>query len=96
MKPAPTFTELKDIITIDRVLHYYQVPFKPSGQKLVSACPIHKGSNQRAFSVTADRKAWYCFGDCRRGGTVLDLIMALEQCSLLEAHAILCDRFLSD
>lgn len=89
MKPTSSFIEIKAALPIDIALNHYGIVLKASGARLVGACPIHHGSNKRAFVVSPDRRAWHCFGDCGRGGSVIDLIMALEACSLPEAAAII-------
>ncbi|KUO56028.1 MAG: hypothetical protein APF80_12365 [Alphaproteobacteria bacterium BRH_c36] len=96
MKRTTTMTVLDNIkasVPIDIALAHYGITLKVSGNRLTGVCPIHHGSNKRAFVVSADRRAWYCFGDCRRGGSVLDLVMTLENCSLSEAGDRLADRY---
>jgi DNA primase len=90
--PTPTFTTIKDRVPIDIALAHYGVTLKLQSKRLVGCCPIHHGSNSRAFVVAPDRRSWYCFGDCSRGGSVLDLVVALEDCSLPEAARILAKR----
>lgn len=96
MKPTttkPNFQEIKSAVPVDIALVHYGITIKAQGKRLIGCCPIHNGSNPKAFVVSADRKAWHCFGDCSRGGTVLDLVMALENCTLTEAAAIIVKRY---
>lgn len=54
---------------------------KRSGRRLVGSCPIHNGQKDRRHFVVSDDRLWRCFGDCNRGGTVIELVAALERCS---------------
>jgi CHC2 zinc finger len=95
MTPLPDMQRIKREITIDAVLAHYGVTItKRSGSARVGACPIHgAATTSRAFRISADGHAWYCFGDCQRGGSVIDLVAALEGCSICDAAAILRQRF---
>lgn len=65
----------------------------PGGKKLTGCCPIHHGDNPNAFSVDAEKKVWFCFTGCQRGGDVIALDMALnggtfaDACARLGGHA---------
>lgn len=52
--------------------------FRRRGARWVGPCPIHGGDNPNAFTVDGDRNVWFCFTRCGRGGTVLDLALALS------------------
>lgn len=74
---------IKATVTVDDVLSRYGVlPLRRVATGRVGPCPIcgHGNKKSRAFRVSADGRAWYCFGDCRRGGSVIDLVMAIEKC----------------
>ncbi len=88
-----SFANIKEAVPLDLALFSYGIILKASGKSLIGCCPIHLGTNKRAFVVSADRRAWHCFGDCARGGTVIDLIMELEDCSLSEATEIIVKRY---
>jgi DNA primase len=87
------FRRVKDAVSIERVLADYGVKLKRSGTQLVGCCPIHKGSNPRAFVVNPAKGAWRCFGDCNRGGSTLDLVAELEGISLRDAALLLIERY---
>jgi DNA primase len=57
------------------------ISLTPRGQRLVAACPIHRGDNPAAFVVHPGRNLWYCFTGCARGGNVIDLVCLLDHCS---------------
>ena len=47
-------------------------------------CPIHKGRDAN-FSVSERDGLWNCFSVCGRGGSVIDLVAALDDISISEA-----------
>ena len=84
---------IKDEVLVPRALErYLKHPLKRDGAGYATSCPIHDGNNKRAFRVSADGRAWYCHGACQRGGNVLDLVAALERCSIVEAAIVLTER----
>lgn len=48
-----------------------------SGDGLRGPCPVHKGDNPEAFSVSTDKGLWHCFR-CGEGGDVVTLYQLLE------------------
>lgn len=80
---------IKASVTVDDVLARYGAqPLRRVTNGHAGACPVcgaGKNKRSRAFTVSADGRAWYCFGECQRGGSVIDLVMLLEQCSAAEA-----------
>ena len=53
-----------------------------SGNKLNGRCPLHNEQKGRSFYVWTDTQSWYCFGQCVRGGDVLDLIEIAHELGL--------------
>ena len=85
---------IKETVLVTHAMErYLKHPLKRDGAGYATSCPIHDGNNKRAFRVSADGRAWYCHGACQRGGNVLDLIAALERCSIVEAAIILAERY---
>lgn len=77
--------EIKQRLSIEDVLSYYGIfNLKRSGNLLYGSCPIHQGDNPRAFNVSLDENLWNCFTHCG-GGSVIDLIMKIENISLYES-----------
>lgn len=87
------FRKVKEIVAIEQVLESYGVALKRQRQQLVGCCPIHKGRNAKAFVVDPTKGAWRCFGDCDKGGSVIDLVAELERISTVEAARLLSDRY---
>ena len=79
----------REVLVTVAIESYLKHPLKRDGAGYATRCPIHDGNNKRAFRVSADGRAWYCHGQCKRGGNVLDLIAALEACSIVDAAILL-------
>ena len=90
-----SFARLKQQISIVAVLDWYGLSshLKKRGTQLVGTCPIHRGSNSEQFSVSLVKNVWRCFGDCNRGGSIIDLVAALKNVSLVDAAKLLAERF---
>jgi DNA primase len=80
------FSQLKLLVPIERVLDRYGLTpgMKRLGADLRGPCPVHQGSNPTQFSVDPDKNCWRCF-TCEAGGTIIDLVAALEGVDLHEA-----------
>jgi CHC2 zinc finger len=78
---------LKTCVSIMMILdHYGWVrELKGSANVVRSRCPIHDGSNDKQFTINIKNNTWFCFGDCRRGGSILELVSALENIEIHEA-----------
>lgn len=63
------------------------------GTRVVGPCPIHGGDNPRQFVVSLTDNRWHCFGDCDRGGSVIDLVALLERISIHDAAVRLAAWF---
>lgn len=89
------FKEIKARVSMEMVLERYGVleKLKPSGASMVGCCPIHNGTNPRQFSVSFEKNAWNCFGNCQTGGNVLDFVAAMEKTDLKEAATLLDSWF---
>jgi DNA primase len=95
MNPLPDMKALKRAMSIESALAAYPAaPLRRAGGAWTGPCPIHGGSQtSRAFHISPDGRGWYCFGTCARGGSVIDLIAALEHRSIRNAAEILRQRF---
>ena len=63
------------------------------GRQLAGPCPIHKGTNRRQFTVNPNTNVWFCFGDCRAGGSTIELVAALEGVALRDAARLIGEWF---
>ena len=86
MRDWVSFAEIKSRITLAQVLRSYQVDWlRRSGLgQYRGRCPIHRGQGREAFHVHLERGVFHCFA-CGAGGNVLDLVAAMEGCSIREA-----------
>lgn len=81
-----SFSEIKSRVTLGQVLRSYQVDWlRRSGlHQYRGRCPIHQGQSTEAFHANLERGVFHCFA-CGAGGNVLDLVSAIEGCSIREA-----------
>jgi DNA primase len=81
-----SFAEIKSRVGLAQVLRSYQVDWlRRSGLgQYRGRCPIHRGQGREAFHVHLERGLFHCFA-CGAGGNVLDLVAAMEGCSIREA-----------
>jgi len=81
-----SFAEIKSRVGLAQVLRSYQVDWlRRSGLgQYRGRCPIHGGQGVEAFHVNLERGLFHCFA-CGAGGNVLDLVAAMEGCSIREA-----------
>lgn len=81
------FADIRKRVSIEDVLlRYYRVDnLKRDGNKLVGPCPIHKGDSPRSFHVDLEKNLWHCFTKCQKGGNQIDLVVAMEDCSIRDA-----------
>lgn len=82
------FKNVKEAVNMQMVLDHYGVKgLIKSGDELRGPCPIHKGSKKsKNFTVNTRKNAFKCFSsDCGARGNVLDLVAAMEQCSVRDA-----------
>jgi DNA primase len=87
------FKAVKSSVTMQMVLDRYQINWlKKSGSELRGRCPIHKGDGPDAFKVSVAKNAFNCFS-CHARGNVLDLVAAMEQCSVRDAGLKLKEWF---
>src|SRR6266496_284510 len=79
------FAAIKQSVPLAVVLRQYEVPLRRSGRhQYRGICPIHRGEGREAFHANLRRNLFHCFS-CGAGGTVLDFMVAMEGCTLLEA-----------
>ena len=74
--------------------HYGWVrELKGTGNTVRSTCPIHNGSNDKQFVVNIRNNTWCCFGDCRKGGSILELVSEIEKITIREAAVRIASWF---
>jgi DNA primase len=79
------FGAVKQTVSLEAVLRYYQVPgLRKCGHQLVGRCPIHRGQRDDSFRASLSKNAFHCFA-CQAGGNVLNFVAAMEKCSIRQA-----------
>jgi len=87
------FKAVKQAVSMQMVLDHYHINWlRKNGDELRGRCPIHKGEGDRTFHVNLKKSAFNCFS-CKARGNVLDLVAAMEQCSVRHAALKLRDWF---
>ena len=89
------FHAVKQAVTMVQVLDHYKLTerFQRKGDSLSGACPLHKGENPTQFRVSVSKNCWNCFGDCKRGGNVLDFVSLMDGVTIREAAIRISDWF---
>lgn len=102
------FAEIKNAVSLKAVIDRYGILLRPSGpNKLRGRCPLPSHSSndsKESFIATLDKGvggAWSCHSSScaearggKIGGNALDLVAAMEQCSIREAAIKLQTWFL--
>ena len=82
-----TMQKLKNI-PIEQVSQYLGLTVLKK-HKIRCPQPIHKnGDKTPSLQLYPDTNSWFCF-TCRVGGSVIDLVMFIRQCSLSESIQVL-------
>ena len=89
------FSEVKARVTMAQVLEHYGLAedMTRRGEDLLGCCPIHRGTNATQFKVNLPKNIYYCFGQCKSGGNILDFVSRMEKVSIREAALLLVDWF---
>jgi len=62
------------------------------GDRFFVRCPKHEDTGYSVV-INPDKNLWYCFGECKKGGSIVDWIMLKENATLIESLAILAERY---
>ena len=93
MKERVNFQAVKEAVSLEEVLRYYQVPgLRRHRQQLQGRCPLHGGTRDDSFRVSLTQNFFHCFA-CQARGSVLDFVAAREKCSIREAALRLQEWF---
>lgn len=88
----PDFTRIRGT-PIEDVLDMLGIDLKKRGKQLRGHCPICGHQSPRAFTVTPDLNRFWCFGDCRGGGDVIELVSRVKQLSQYEAACYIAKNY---
>lgn len=96
------YEEVKQKVSMKDALEVFGIAdqFQQRGRQLVSQCPLpcHTHGprpNREQFKISRkdDRDCWYCFGDCKRGGSVVDFVQAMTGYSLAHTRLWFFENF---
>jgi hypothetical protein len=87
------FEQVKRAVSIEAVTARYGVELKGRGDTLKGCCPIHNGSNPTQFTVSLKKGLWHCFGDCERGGSIIEFVAAMENVEARDAALMIARWF---
>jgi len=87
------FSAVKGSVSLEAVLRHYEVPgLRRHQDQLEGCCPIHRGKRDDSFRASLSKNVFHCFA-CQAHGNVLDLVAAMEKCSIREAACRLQEWF---
>jgi DNA primase len=89
------FKAVKASVSMLQILDHYGLTerFKRSNDSLSGSCPLHNGDNPTQFRVSLAKNCWNCFGQCKRGGNVLDFVALKEGVPLRQAALRISEWF---
>lgn len=87
------FGLVKSRVDIVQVLDMLGIDLQKSGSQLRGPCPIHGGDNPRSFVVTPSKNAYYCFGECEKGGDTIELVSRMRGLSHKDAALEIAKHF---
>ncbi len=85
--PRIDFRALKERAHFDPVLCRYGLAQSTTRSRYFICCPFHREQNPSCL-IDADRKRFHCFG-CGARGSILDFVVRLDGCSIIEAAVII-------
>jgi DNA primase len=87
------FRQIKNAVSMGLVLeHYGWKCLRRCGDRVQGRCPIHRGQRMDSFHADLRHHGFHCFS-CQAHGSVLDLVAAIERCSLRHAARLLAEWF---
>lgn len=90
MIPEDKITDIQNAADIVDIISEY-VLLKKAGKNYKGLCPFHSEKTP-SFTVSPDKKMFYCFG-CHTGGNVFSFLMKHEGYSYPEAIKMLAERY---
>lgn len=90
MSSTLSLDEIKRHVSIvDELARRGIQPARRNGKEFIYRCPLPGHDDTKpSFTVSPDKNQFYCFG-CNRGGTVIDLVMYMNEVGVAEAVRIL-------
>ena len=89
MIPESSLQRVLDSVSMVQIVSSY-VTLEQKGGRYWGCCPFHNEKTP-SFSVTEDKKLYYCFG-CNKGGSLFNFVMELEGISFIEAVKLVAEK----
>ncbi len=86
--PDDQLDQLKQDISIQRLVEAQGIALKPHGHDLIGRCPFH-ADHTPSLVVSPKNNLWHCLGACQTGGSVIDWVMKVEGISFRHAVELL-------
>ena len=90
-----SFDFVKKSVSIVQVLDHYGITgsLKRKGDSLAGPCPLDGGRNPTCFRVSVSKNCFNCFGKCKAGGNILDLVSKKEGVPIRDAALLISGWF---
>jgi DNA primase len=88
--PDADLQQLKDEISVQRLIESAGVELKKLGKDWAGKCPFH-ADDTASLVITPTKNLWHCFG-CQTGGGVVDWVMKIKGVSFRHAVELLKDE----
>ena len=85
--PENIIEQLKNDISVERLIESAGIALKKSGKDKVGICPFHEDS-EPSLAVTPAKNLWHCFA-CQTGGGPIDWVMKFQGVSFRHAVELL-------
>lgn len=89
MIPESSIQHILDNVSMVQIVSSY-VHLEQKGGRYWGCCPFHN-EKTASFSVTEDKKLFYCFG-CHKGGSLFNFVMEIEGISFIEAVKLVAEK----
>jgi DNA primase catalytic core len=86
--PDEQLDQLKQDISIQRLVEAQGIELKPHGHDLIGRCPFHD-DHTPSLVISPKNNLWHCLGACQTGGSVIDWVMKVEGISFRHAVELL-------
>lgn len=89
-------TEITEAIKQNTKLEDYvsknYVALDRRGSNFEGYCPFHDNTDSPSFIVFPDAQNWYCFGECKEGGDLIDFVQKIEGMSFIQAVELIAKK----
>jgi DNA primase len=92
------FQQVKSSVSILQILERYDLvrSLTRTADRLSGPCPLHGGTNVTQFRVSVSKNCFNCFGNCGRGGNVIDFVSMKEGIPFRDAALLIQEWFMSE